>query len=197
MSPVLESPDLLQCHSPVAAGHSWHRDTCFSFKGQAVARAALLLKLSHLSSAETPLAAFAPALVHRHLRKLMRVICVLCTQRCKAVAHGLALLSSLQLPELGGQDPAELPVPLWLAEISLPFNWHPVLPRGLAGSLISLMPAMHSTSLCSATLPVTCHAGLLTWTVSLWGSYQQCCLQDCFSRHGYQFNLLKICHKEK
>lgn len=165
-------------------------------RGQAAARAALLLKLSHLSSAETPLAALAPAAVHRHLRKLMTGICVLCSQRCKAVARGLAMLSSLQLPELG--DPAGLPVPLWLAEISVPFNWHPVFPRGLAGSLIiSLMPAMHSTSLCSATLPVTCHAGLLTWTVSLWGSYQQCCPQDCFSRHGYQLNLLKICHKEK
>lgn len=58
----------------------------------------------------------------------MRAICVLCTQRCKAVARGLAMLSSLQLPELGGQDPAGLPVPLWLAEISLSFNWHPVFP---------------------------------------------------------------------
>lgn len=100
-------------------------------RGQAVARAALLLKLSHLSSAGASLAAFAPAVVHRHLRGLMTVSCVLCTQRCKAVARGLAMLSSLLLPEVGGQGPSGLPVPLWLAETSLPFNWHPVFPPGL------------------------------------------------------------------
>lgn len=60
----------------------------------------------------------------------MTASCVLCTQRCKAVARGVAVLSSLQLPEVGGQGPSGLPVPLWLAEISLPFNWHPVFPPG-------------------------------------------------------------------
>lgn len=45
-------------------------------RDQAVARAALLLKLSHLSSAGASLAVFAPAVVHRHLRRLMTVSCV-------------------------------------------------------------------------------------------------------------------------
>lgn len=60
-----------------------------------------------------------------------------------------------------------------------------------------LVPAVHSTSLCSTAPPVTCHVDLLAWTVSLRGSCQQPCPQDCFSRYGYRFNLLKICHKEK
>lgn len=97
----------------------------------------------------------------------------------------------------GAQDPPGLPVPLWLAEISLPFNWHPISPPGCGWLPHPLGAAMQNTSFCSPTLPGTRHAGLLTQTMSLWGSCQQCCPQDCFSKHAYRFNLLKICHKEK
>lgn len=150
-----------------------------------MARAALVFKLSHLSRAGTPLAASAPAAAHRHLRKLTRASCVVYPTH-KAVPK--VWLCSLQLPQAGTRA---------LQGCLSPCGWQrsqcPLI--GILWLAAHLpVPAMHSTSLCSATL-----LGLvmLTWTMSLRGSYQHCCPQDCVSRHGYQFNLLKICHKEK
>lgn len=44
MSPVLESPDLLQCHSPVAAGQIWDRAPCLSFKGPSSSQSCTSIK---------------------------------------------------------------------------------------------------------------------------------------------------------
>lgn len=118
------------CRAELGAG-SWARDLHCGFKRPSGDQSCSSIKSwGHLSTADTSLTAFAPAVIHRHLRKPRRKIRSLCTRRWKAVARGLAMLSSLQLPEVGDQDPWGLPAPLRLAEISLPFNWHPVSPGG-------------------------------------------------------------------